>query len=323
MDAALKQRLIGAAVLVALAVIFLPMLVDGPDPQSNPSSVPLEIPPAPERDFETRELPLGTPGSAAVTPAPADDPNRIVTVDADNAPRTDARPEDDAAPVASTATSIDVPSAPAATGVVAPTATATTPVAPAAEPNPVAPPPPVVAGPATSPGGRYVVNLGSYGNAANADALVTALKTAGLPAYAEALQVDGKAVQRVRLGSYAQRGEAEAARLAATRVRGDLSASVVALDGESAVAAPAPTRVPVASGFAVQIGALKSEADANALRGRARSAGFTAFVERVVTDAGPLWRVRIGPELQRANADRIKAQVAQKLQIDGVVVTHP
>jgi len=31
MDSALKQRLIGAAVLVALAMIFLPMLLKGPD----------------------------------------------------------------------------------------------------------------------------------------------------------------------------------------------------------------------------------------------------------------------------------------------------
>ena len=32
MESALKQRLIGAAVLVALAMIFLPMLLKGPDP---------------------------------------------------------------------------------------------------------------------------------------------------------------------------------------------------------------------------------------------------------------------------------------------------
>src|SRR5690606_37665559 len=36
----LKQRLIGAAVLVALAVIFLPMLVKGPAPDSGVSDVP-------------------------------------------------------------------------------------------------------------------------------------------------------------------------------------------------------------------------------------------------------------------------------------------
>lgn len=319
MDAALKQRLIGAAVLVALAVIFLPMLVDGPDPQSNPSSVPLDIPPAPERDFETRELPLGTPGTDAPAAAPADDPNRIVTVDTQSAPQVDARPEDVQPAPDSAAPDDDTP-APTSTGVVSPAAPAEPPTDAAPAPQPTAPAP---SSPTTTPGGRYVVNLGSYGNAANASALVAALKGAGLPAYSEAVQVEGKPVQRVRVGSYVQRGEAEAARLAATRVRSDLSASVVALDAESAATSPAPARAPVASGFAVQIGALKSEADANALRGRARAAGFTAFVERVETDAGPLWRVRIGPELQRANADRIKTQVAQKLQIDGMVVTHP
>jgi len=37
MDSRLKQRLVGAAVLVALAVIFLPMLVQGPAPDSGVS----------------------------------------------------------------------------------------------------------------------------------------------------------------------------------------------------------------------------------------------------------------------------------------------
>ena len=44
MDTRLKQRLIGAAVLIALAVIFLPMLVQGPAPDSGVSDVPLDVP---------------------------------------------------------------------------------------------------------------------------------------------------------------------------------------------------------------------------------------------------------------------------------------
>ena len=64
MDTALKQRLIGAVVLVALAVIFLPMLVKGPAPDSGVSDVPLEVPAAPDGEYETRELPLVTPGNA-------------------------------------------------------------------------------------------------------------------------------------------------------------------------------------------------------------------------------------------------------------------
>jgi DedD protein len=318
MDAALKQRLVGAAVLVALAVIFLPMLVGGPEPESESVSVPLDIPAAPERDFETRDLPLTPSAPAAATPA-ADDPNRIVTVDAPSAERVDAAPESEPSTASATPAAAATPAAPSPQPVTEAESKAaeTAPAAPPTTPTPAA------TNPAVTPGGRYVVNLGSYGNAANAQALITALKSAGLPAFAEPISVEGKPAQRLRLGPYAQRGEAEAARLTVTRLRSDLAASVVALDEAAAASAPVVARAPVASGFAVQLGALASESDANTLRARARSAGFTAFVERVVTDNGPLWRVRVGPEVQRANAEKLKAQIANKLQIDGVIVSHP
>lgn len=308
----MKPRLIGAAVLIALAVIFLPMLVDGPEPQGGTSSVPLDIPKPPERNFETRELPLtpAAPATAPTTPAEtpvSDDPNRVATVDVPYTPREDAAPEADVAPAPAAQT------APPATTPVVATPPATTAPAPAATPV------------AASPDGRYAVNLGSYANLANARALIASMKAAGLPAYGDDVQSAGNPALRVRLGPFAQRGEAESARLNALRVRKDLPSSVVALDGEPASPAVAatPARPAVAAGFAVQIGALKSEADANALRDRARGAGFTTYVERVNTEAGVLWRVRIGPEIQRANADRIKTEVKAKLQIDGNVVSHP
>ena len=43
-ESALKQRVVGAIVLVALAVIFLPMLIKGPAPESGISDVPLNSP---------------------------------------------------------------------------------------------------------------------------------------------------------------------------------------------------------------------------------------------------------------------------------------
>ena len=317
MDAALKQRLVGAAVLVALAVIFLPMLVGGPEPDTGAVSVPLDIPTAPERDFETRDLPLTSPSAtpAGSATAPSNDPNRIVTVDAPSAERVDAAPEATAAASETAATTPENSPPPASVATSSPTPAVSKPASEA----PKAPTPSA----AVAPGGRFVVNLGSYGNAANAKALTSSLKSAGLPAYAETISLEGKPAQRLRLGPYAQRGEAEAARLAVTRLRSDLAASVVSLDEAAAASAPVAARAPVASGFAVQLGALASESDANTLRARARSAGFTAFVERVVTDNGPLWRVRVGPELQRANAEKLKAQIAAKLQIDGVIVSHP
>ena len=61
----------------------------------------------------------------------------------------------------------------------------------------------------------------------------------------------------------------------------------------------------------------------DALRDRVRAAGFSAFVEQVRTDKGTLSRVRVGPVADRADADRLRAQVAAKLGVSGIVRPHP
>ena len=96
-------------------------------------------------------------------------------------------------------------------------------------------------------------------------------------------------------------------------------------------AAPAPqpaaprasTPAAAATGFAVQLGAFGSAEEAVKLRDRARSAGFSAFVEQVRTDKGVLNRVRVGPVASRDQADQLKAQVASKLGVSGIVRPHP
>jgi cell division septation protein DedD len=90
------------------------------------------------------------------------------------------------------------------------------------------------------------------------------------------------------------------------------------------VAATKPA-TPAASGtgFAVQLAAFSKTADANALRDELRAAGFSAFTEAVNTDKGTLTRVRVGPVLNRAEADQLKAQVKSKVGLDGIVRPHP
>ncbi|MBB4126772.1 cell division septation protein DedD [Xanthomonas translucens] len=352
MDTVLKQRLIGALVLVALAVIFLPMLVKGPAPDSGTANVPLKAPDAPaDGQFQTRELPLVTPGDApsggavgmasapAATPAPVQD-------------------NPDAADLA----------APAAPGA-------------AAQPLP-----PTVAA------GNYAVNFGAYSTPADADAVIARLKQAQLPGFREAATIGGRQAWRVRIGPYADRAQAESVRLQAVKVRNDVNAQVVTLDAPNAssvataatpaaTAAPAKTEalppepakpaaaakppvaaapkpeqpkpeqpkpepakpattpapvaaakpapsvpsVPAASGtgFAVQLGAFAKAEDANALRDKVRAAGFSAFVEQVRTDKGALNRVRVGPVANRADAEQLRAQVASKVGISGMVRPHP
>jgi cell division septation protein DedD len=321
MDSRLKQRLVGAAVLVALAVIFLPMLVQGPAPDSGVSDVPLSMPDAPHADYETRDLPLVAPGNTPDGGA----------VGMPSAP--------------AAATSVSAPALPAPPPATASAATAATATVPATQAASTAPAPPSSgpALPATTAGGDYAVSFGTYGTTAAADAVIASLRASQLPGYREAASANGKAAWRVRIGPYASRADAEIARLRAAHVRDDTGARVVALDAPAtpepaAVAAPppkntatAPASKPAASapvaatgtGYALQLAAFSKPDDAAALRDKLRAAGFTAFTESVATDKGALTRVRVGPVITRAEADQLKAQVKAKLGLDGIVRPHP
>lgn len=343
MDVKVKQRLIGALVLGALAVIFVPMIVIGPESKgaADAAQVPITVPPAPSGDFVTREIPLGppvatpAPSAAGVTVANPADPNALATVDAtaNVAPRVDALEADLATPVD------------AATGLPTPVATTPAPAPavrdvppPAAVPPPVTPPPatpaPVPSSPPPAPAavaaGGFSVTAGSFGNRANADALVARLKSSGLPAYTEPTLANGQPATRVKVGPFATRAAAEAARVRTAAISG--SAAVTTEDAAPApqtvataprAAAEAPRATVSASGFAVQLGAFANQSDAQALVARARAAGFTAFDQRVPTANGVLWRVRLGPMADRAQAERLQSDAASRLGVSGIVVPHP
>lgn len=325
------------------------MLVKGPAPDSGVASVPISAPAAPsDGQFETRELPLVAPTGAATGLQGA----------------STTQPLQD--------------------GVDAPPATAAADTSPAVA------------------AGNFAVSFGAYGSQADADAVIAYLKKSQLPGFAEPATINGRQAWRVRVGPYADRAQAEAARLQAVKVRNDVKAEVVTLDARAdtaVAAAPTPTPTPAATaapatassaaaapssaavktealppepvaatkpvgpkpkpepkpapakpepakpdpaataaakpvatpaapaassiGFAVQLGAFGQAAEANALRDKVRAAGFSAFVEQVRTDKGTLNRVRVGPVANRADAENLKAQVASKVGVAGMVRPHP
>ena len=53
------------------------------------------------------------------------------------------------------------------------------------------------------------------------------------------------------------------------------------------------------------------------------SSGISAFTDTVNTDGGKRTRVRVGPAMNRAEADALKAQVKAKAGVDGFVRPHP
>jgi len=325
MDSRLKQRLVGAAVLVALAVIFLPMLVQGPAPDSGVSDVPLSMPDTPRADYETRDLPLVAPGN---TP----DGGAVGMQSAPPAAASIVEPAQSAPPATASTTPAAIASVPAAT-------TATVATAPASKPSVVSDTPL----PATTAGGDYAVSFGTYATTAAADAVIASLRASQLPGFRETATANGKPAWRVRIGPYANRAEAEIARLRATHVRDDAGARVVTLDAPatppSPVAATTPAKTTTAAaaspkpaaaapaaagtGFALQLAAFSKPEDATALRDKLRAAGFSAFTESVATDKGALTRVRVGPVITRAEADQLKSQVKAKVGLDGIVRPHP
>ena len=63
-------------------------------------------------------------------------------------------------------------------------------------------------------------------------------------------------------------------------------------------------------------------ADANKLRDRVKNAGFVAFVDKMEANGATLWRVRAGPEVDRAAAEKLRAGIKDKLKLDGMIVTQ-
>ena len=301
MDLALKQRLLGAAVLIALAIIFVPMFLSNTPQQQDNTTLSLEVPPPPEHKFEIRTLPVTNPSS---TPSPATpaDANKVVTVDTHAPARADARPEDQGA---------------------------TAPVPPATPPKAAEPAKPVVEAPQAEPApaaapGRFAVNLGVYADQAHADTLVANLKKQGYTAYSEPTDYQGKPAQRVRVGPFADRAAAESARLKIKQVEPKVPSSVVESNEQPAADAPASALASNrAGGWAVQLGAFKTEAEANKVRDKLRTGGFASFVDRAGSGDGALWRVRAGPYADRGGAEKARDGIDAKLKLKGMIVTQP
>lgn len=326
MDSALKHRLVGAAVLIALAVIFVPMFFSSTPPKQENTTLGLNIPPAPERNFETRNLTIdasgkATPASAMVVPKPeAASADRVTTVTTGAASPSDAG---------------DKPAAPAAENKPAvagakPAATDTKPVAasPLIVPKPAPAPPPA---PAVQAEGRFLIGLGVYADDAHAKALVDKVKKLGYPAFAEATEYQGKAAQRIRVGPYADRAAAESVRLKIKQAEDKVPSSVVDVGDKpvstadaspAAVSAPAPA-ANRAGGFAVQVGAFKSEEEANKLRDRMRGGGVASFVEKGAVGDTTWWKVRAGPYADKPGAEAALTSIKQKFQINGMVTAQP
>jgi DedD protein len=181
MDRRLKERLIGASILVALIVLVVPELLSGPKPPAPP---------------------------AIRLPSIAPESTRNVTVDL----ATSKAPNSSESPPLAPASSADSVGEAAAPPVAVPPSAP--PAAPAAVAAPAAPPAAAhVETPASSPisakPGAWAVQLGSFASRANADKLSRDLKTQGFPVYVLTGGAGSTLRYRVRIGPLSDREAAQ------------------------------------------------------------------------------------------------------------------
>ena len=74
--------------------------------------------------------------------------------------------------------------------------------------------------------------------------------------------------------------------------------------------------------WAVQLGSFGNQENAERLAADLRKQGYAAFLSQLSTPTGPLHRVRVGPQKDRASAEEMAARL-QKAGHEGQVVPHP
>ena len=87
--------------------------------------------------------------------------------------------------------------------------------------------------------------------------------------------------------------------------------------------APAPAKDMGVSAWIVQLGSFSSEQNAQSLNENLRKQGFTSFVEPLKQKTKTIYRVRVGPELLRSDAEKIRDKIKLAMKMDGLVVPYP
>ena len=171
-DRALKERVIGAAVLVIFAVLVVPVFLDGPPDEAEIVSESVTLPGQNSQDRKQQTIVLDRERSQPVpaTRAPAPPPKAAETTSQVVATEAEAPAEQTAA-------------------------------APAPAPAPPAD---------SSPTGMWAVQLGSFSNKDNAERLAADLRDQGFAAFLSQLPTDSGQLQRVRVGPQKDRDSAEA-----------------------------------------------------------------------------------------------------------------
>ncbi|MDT8405705.1 MAG: SPOR domain-containing protein [Methylococcales bacterium] len=342
MDQELKQKLIGAAVITALAAIFVPMLFDEPAEPEVPQLKELSIPEPPvtllHDPTEGNGQPVPVSQSTLPTPYEQHLANQAAIDELDSS-------ETSVSELSTEERQAEPPDfTPAAT-----TASDTSPakVTPSTDTDskitglaPPPPPPQAISKSTTSSAGNtgssqkpalkgnhlqehWLLQVASFTDRNYAERLVNKLKQAG---YSAVTQPSGK-VFRVKISpipsaTQAQQLKTEIDRLARTnslvrRVAGSAKTASPAPQGSTDATDPPGNLVR----WYLQLGSFSNQDSALKLQQQLRQLGFPAQLDPINQDGGRLYRLRVGPELDKDRARAALQKIEQQTQLKGFLVS--
>jgi DedD protein len=280
MNPELKQRLIGAAVVTALATIFIPMLFDDPVDNSGKSVTELTIPPVPIKSDEKSTNKLTTPANKAIKK-----PNTTAEAPSDT--------EDDPAEPVVEGEMVDDAEAEAS-----------------AEPRNDGTTPPQAA-----------VDTEQATNEPDGEPLDTGVVAEAKPAVKKSAKPVVEPDVEVKIKQPLKKTEANTPKLLPTTkpvetvatvkppVKKIETTPVAAATKPPSADAEKPAKTPELVRWTIHAGSFGQKDNATTLMKTLREQGIPVSIETISSAKGPMYRLKIGPELDKKKAAANKAKL--------------
>ncbi len=326
MDLALKKRMIGAAVIIALVVIFVPMFFDEERVGKN-QSISIEIPDEPE-DLKHKVIQIDTASGVSdnksdlqvsqpevITNKPGTIVEETIVDVVDNTqPKTD---------VGNTLNQTEVKPEPndlviqinedTQQDVTEPKIDVSQPIKPAIKKD-------IVQESSNDSGDQdsYKIKLGSFTQQKNAQQLKAQVINLGINAV---VQKDPSS-ELFKVYSQSFKTMRNAQKVIETIEKSQLNIGKPTIEKFDKPTTKAFDSA-LDTGWIVQIGSFSNQTNSLKLRNKIRDKGFVAFIDEITNSKNQiLYRLRIGPYATRDEAELAKKKIAQNMQLNGIIKPH-
>lgn len=318
METALKQRLVGASVIIALAVIFIPMFFD--DSQNNNKPISIDIPQEPENlkhkivslnSGKTNPNPIEEtiqPETSLETIEPKINTTETIIDMTDNTseniPVIETKPIIKA-PVKESKPIQKPKQKPKAEDIPKPKIKENKPVK-------------VINNGNTTTDSIYRIKLGAFSNKKNAEKLKAQIIHNGLDANIEKDSTSG--LYKVYSRQYTTLSAANNLNKKIQKLKlnlGKTTVETITKENNDVIEAQLDT------GWIVQIGIFSSKENSLKLRDKIRNKGYICFVDEIITSKNKLnYRVRIGPYATREEAGTQMTGILKSMNLKGLLKPH-